>query len=205
MGETKRTLLFAALLTGLVLVSAACGRSGFQYIENDDSTVFAKIPDEWELVSEGIVDFTLTGEDGQLSILPGDETLPWRALFDAQPSPDGSIGFDRVLGAVEVQPVDRRIRTEINLESIFGFDPDDPGEEVIVLAQADVIQGDLTGKRVIYQTTVSGVSTTIDRQILTDDRFTTVYELRLGCARDCFSANATVIDEIMETFTVEVG
>ena len=205
MGDKQRTLVLVAVLTGVLLVATACGRSGFQYIESDDSTVFAKIPEEWELVSEGIVDFTLTGEDGQLSILPGDETLPWRALFDEQPSPDGRITFDRVLGAVEVQPVDRRLRAELNLESIFGFDPEDPGEDVTVLAQADVAQGDLTGMRVIYQTVVSGVATTIDRQILTDDRFTTVYELRLGCDRDCFSANAEVIDEIMETFTVEVG
>ncbi|MEM7287836.1 MAG: hypothetical protein AAF480_15905 [Actinomycetota bacterium] len=205
MGDTHRTLVLTVLVAGLVLVAASCGRSGFQYIENDDSTVFAKIPDEWELVSEGIVDFTLTGDDGQLSILPGDDTLPWRALFDAEPSPDGSVGFDRVLGAVEVQPVDRRLRTDINLESIFGFDPEDPGEDVTVLAQADIAQGDLNGMRVIYQTVVQGVATTIDRQILTDDRFTTVYELRLGCDRDCFSANAEVIDEIMETFTVEVG
>ena len=48
MGDKQRTLVLVAVLTGVLLVATACGRSGFQYIESDDSTVFAKIPEEWE-------------------------------------------------------------------------------------------------------------------------------------------------------------
>lgn len=40
--------------------------------------------------------------------------------------------------------------------------------------------------------------------MLSDDRFTTIYEVRLSCDRDCFIANADVIDEIIETFAVQV-
>jgi hypothetical protein len=40
------------------LLLAACGRSGFQYIENEDDSVFLKIPAEWSVLSEGLVNFT---------------------------------------------------------------------------------------------------------------------------------------------------
>lgn len=198
-----RRALRLALFAAVVLVAAACGRSGYQYIENDDSTVFAKIPEEWEVVSEGTVDFSLTGEDGQISILPGDQTLPWRALFDAQPAADGSVRFDRVLGAVEVQPVDRRRRSAMSMATLLGFDPDSPAENVTVLRRADVRQGEFTGMRVTYTTEIQGVDTTMDRMILTDDRFTAVYDLRVFCDNDCFDENESVIDEIIGTFTVE--
>ena len=80
------------------------------------------------------------------------------------------------------------------------------GDEVVILAVADVQQDEVSGVRVIYQaTTPGGLTATVDRQILTDDRHTAVYEVRLFCDIECFESNAEVIDEIMETFTVEVG
>ena len=194
------------MLLGLVLIAAACGRSGFQYIENDDSTVFAKIPSEWEILSEGVVDYTLTGEDGQASLLPGDSTfLAWRVLFDEDPDTDNQITFDRVLGAIEVQPVDRRIRSDVNVLSVLGFDPDEPSDGVTVYRHAQVQQNELSGVRITYATTFEGEPATIARLILTDDRSTAIYDVRVFCDLDCFNDNVEVIDEIIDTFTVEVG
>lgn len=191
----------AGLLLVLLLLTTACGRSGFQYIENSESGVYAKIPQNWEVVSEGNIDFALTGEDGQMSILPGESTLAWRAWFDE--APGEPIDANRVLGAVEVQPVDRRIRDDLSLGDLVGFDLDDPGSDARVLYRSDITRGDLSGLRVIYESDLSGTQSTIDRLLLTDDRFTTVYEVRVFCALDCFADNVGVIEEIMDTFTVE--
>lgn len=188
----------------LALTAVACGRSGYQYIENDETGVYAKIPDDWSVISEGLIDFALVGEDGQMAILPGDDILPWRAYFDAEPDAERG-GFDRVLGAVEVQPVDRRLRGSLNLETLVGFDPNAPTDEYRVLYRSDVERGALTGMRLIYETELSGIDNTVDRLMLTDDRFTTVYEVRIFCATACFADNANVIEEIMDTFTVEAG
>ena len=186
----------------LALLATSCGRSGYQYIENEETGVYAKIPEEWSVISEGLIDFALVGEDGQMAILPGEGTYPWRAYFDAAPGAEAN-GFDRVLGAVEVQPVDRRLRSSLNLETLVGFDPNAPTEEYNVLYRSDVERNGLNGMRLIYETELSGIESTVDRLMLTADRFTTVYEVRIFCGTVCFADNANVIEEIMDTFTVE--
>ncbi len=193
---------FAALAI-MTMVGAACGRSGFQYIENDTDTVFVKIPSNWELLSEGIVDFTVTNEDGQLELLPGDEVLPWRAVFDA--SPEAERGqLKHVAGSVEVQPVDRRLRSGLDLGRFLGFDPNEPTEGVEVLRRYRVSEGRFNGLRIVYRPDLDGsVRATVDRVLLTDDRGSAVYDLILFCSVDCYDENQAVIDEIMTTFTVE--
>ena len=82
-GCVKHALRAVGLLLVVAgsLLLAACGRSGFQYIENDDDSVFLKIPADWSVLSEGLVNFTLTNDDGDLELLPGDSVLPWQAVF----------------------------------------------------------------------------------------------------------------------------
>ena len=195
-----RTIGLAVL--ALVVLLSACGRSGFQYLENTDSGVYAKIPEDWDVMSEGLVDFSLPGEDGAVSVLPGEGTLPWRAVFGA----DGDAGFEQVeslIGSIEIQPVDRRLRSELSVEGLLGLDPADPADDIEVLFRAEVTQGELSGLRLIYQTDVAGTPTMVDRMLLSDDRLTTLYEIRMICETGCFAANAAVIEEVMSTFTVE--
>ena len=184
----------------LIFIAAGCARSGFQYLEDEGSGVYAKIPDDWEVTTEGNIDFALVGEDGTISVLPGEATLPWRAEFDS--APQGNSLAD-LAGAIEVQPVDRRLRSDLSIGGLIGIDPDSPDDGITVFHQAEVNRGDLSGRRIIYGRNFSGRETLIDRMLLSDDRFTTIYELRLFCDRDCFTENAGVIDEIMETFTVQ--
>ncbi len=200
--NVRRRRLVLGALAVLAMLVAACGRSGFQYIENDADTVFVKIPAEWELLSEGIVDFTVTTEDGQLELLPGDETLPWRAVFDASP-PALRGQLQHVAGSVEVQPVDRRLRSGLNLSRFLGFDPTDPDNEVEVLRQYGVSEGGFHGLRIVYRPSLeTAVEATVDRVLLTDDRGSAVYDLLVFCSVACYDENAEVIDEIMTTFTV---
>ena len=91
----------------------------------------------------------------------------------------------------------------LNLETLVGFDPNAPTDEYRVLYRSDVERDGLNGMRLIYETELSGIESTVDRLMLTDDRFTTVYEVRIFCDTVCFADNANVIEEIMDTFTVE--
>ena len=191
-----RTWVGAIMLGAIVL--SACGRSGYQYVESDDETVFAKIPDDWQLISEGIVDFALRPEDGsQLRLLPGDETLPWRAQFTADPA--GQVRPDRVAGYVDVQPTDARIRETLTLEALLDYGP---GGEALG-DPIPVRLGDLEGYRVQFE--VAGDDPlTNDRLVLTDDRRTVIYVIQVGCRKSCFDVEADEIDEIMTTFTVDI-
>lgn len=200
----QRTIGVAALLIAAAgLLFAACGRSGFQYLESDTSGAYAKIPADWSVTSEGFVDFAITGEDDQIRILPGETVVPWKAEFNAAPDATSQT-TDHVLGALEVQPVDRRMRGQLALENLFGFDLADPNDGVTVLSQTPTERGELTGLRLSYaRTAANGLESRVERIMLTDDRFTTIYDLRLFCGTTCFIENDAVINEIIDTFTVE--
>lgn len=200
----RRLGLLVAFFAGLLL-AAACGesglsQSGFQYLEDEDSGLYAKIPAGWSVTTQGNIDFALVGEDGVMSVLPGESTLPWRAEFDARPSNPDRLA--KVAGAIEIQPVDRRLRSDLTIDGLIGIDAESPDDGITVFHQDNVRRGELTGRRIIYSREFSGEPTMVDRMMLSDDRLTTVYEVRMFCDKDCFAENADVIDEIMETFTV---
>lgn len=192
----RSALAWVTMATVGSLALAGCGRSGFQYLESDDHAAFAKIPDDWTVVSEGYVDFMLRNQqDGQIMMLPGDERLAWQTRFTSDPR--GEFADDVVTGGFEVQPVDARIAPSFDLEQFAEYAP----EGVDVLESRRVRVDDLTGYRVDLASDEGDYLHT--RLVLTDSRTTVIYVVELGCAADCYQANDDVIDEIVETFTVK--
>ena len=189
------------VLVAAVVLLTACGRSGYQYVENGDDTVFIKIPDDWSVVSEGTVNFSLTPDD-DIQPIPGEFVLPWRAEFDA--APGGLRGSsDYVRGSVEVQPVDRRIQENLPIEFFF---PELSGEyEGVQKVRHDLVTvGDVSGQRIAWrQVTSDGRSFMADRLVLADSINSVIYQVNLWCSIGCYTANATSIEEVMSTFTVE--
>ncbi len=198
----RRTLaLTAAAAVAACLGAAACGRSGYQYIENGDDTVFVKIPESWEVVSEGVVDYTVT-PDGDLQLLPGDSALPWRATFAEVPAAAPGTP-DRITGAVEIQPVDRRMRADLNPYRFFGIDPNDTTDGIEVVRHDLVKLGDVSGPRLVWkQTNEQGEEMVVDRLVMTDSLNRVIYSVGFGCNAGCYGTNESSIEEIMATFTV---
>ena len=182
-------------------VLAACGRSGYQYVENADDTVFVKIPDDWDVVSEGAVNFIVTPDD-DIQGIPGEFVLAWRAEFNAAPtrlrgSPDYVQGF------VEIQPVDRRMQSDLSL-SVFFPELASTVEGVEVLRHDLVTIGDVSGHRVAWKRVIDDGSEFMgDRLVVTNSLKSVVYTVGVGCSIGCYDANVGSIDEIMGTFTVE--
>lgn len=191
----------APLVLAAAVMVAGCGRSGYQYVENADDTVFIKIPEDWSVVSEGTVNFVLTPDD-DIQPIPGEFVLPWRAEFDATPGGlQSSSAYVR--GSVEVQPVDRRIQEKLPLTFFF---PEVSGEQegVEELLHHLVTIGDVSGHRFIWtEATVDGQVLMGDRLVLTDSINSVVYSVDVQCSVGCYQANAASIEEIMSTFTVE--
>ncbi len=191
----------APLVLAAAVMVAGCGRSGYQYVENADDTVFIKIPDDWEVVSEGTVNFVLTPDD-DIQPIPGEFVLPWRAEFDAAPGGLQS-SSEYVRGSVEIQPVDRRIQEKLPLTFFF---PEVSGEQegVEQLLHHLVTIGDVSGHRFIWtEATADGQVLMGDRLVLTDSINSVVYSVDVQCSVGCYQANAASIEEIMSTFTVE--
>lgn len=191
-----------ALVAAAVLLSA-CGRSGYQYVENDDDTVFIKIPEDWSVVSEGAVNFTITPDpDEEIRPIPGEFVLAWKAEFDAAPT--GRAGsFDYVQGYVEVQPVDRRMQSSVRADLFF---PELAADSAALqrVRHDLVTMGDVSGHRMAWkQVTEGGDAFISDRLVLVDSLSSKVYSVYFVCTLGCYNANATLIDEVMRTFTVE--
>lgn len=183
------------------LLSAACGRSGYQYVENSDDTVFIKVPEDWKVVSEGTVNWILT-PDQELLPIPGEFVLPWRAEFDAAP---GALrgSSDYVQGSVEVQPVDRRYQARLPITSFF---PELFGERegVEQVLHHLVTVGDVSGDRFVWKEVAADGSEIVgDRLVLTDSINSVVYSVNFWCSVGCYNANSNSIEEVMSTFTVE--
>lgn len=190
------------VLLATAVVAAGCGRSGYQYVEGSDETVFIKIPADWDVVSEGNVDFAIAPDDNP-QVLPGEQRLPWRAQFNAAPE-NSRDSLDYVVGFVEVQPVDRRMRSHLNLAAFFPIDPSASVEGLEVVRHDLVRVGDVSGHRIAWkQVTPTGDEIMGDRLVMTDSLNSVVYTVGLGCAIGCYNANAIEIDEVMRTFTVE--
>ena len=187
------------VLVVTAVLAAGCGRSGYDYVENDDETVFLKIPEDWQVVSEGNVDFAITPDGNYTQILPGEDVLAWRAQFDAAPDLNS---LDYVAGFVEVQPVDRRMRSELNLAQFFPVDLS--AGEVDVVRHDLITVGDISGHRIAWkQVTPDGLEIIGDRLVMTNSLNSVVYTVGVGCTIGCYNANAAAIDEVMRTFTVE--
>ena len=197
----SRARAVVLVLAATAILAAGCGRSGYDYVENDDETVFLKIPEDWQVVSEGNVDFAITPDGNYPQILPGEDVLAWRAQFDAAPDTNS---LDYVAGFVEVQPVDRRMRSQLNLAEFFPIDLESAVGEIEVVRHDLVSAGDISGHRIAWkQLTPDGRTIMGDRLVLTNSLNSVVYTVGLGCTVGCYNANATAIDEVMRTFTVE--
>ena len=189
-------------LISVALLMASCGRSGYQYVENTDDTVFIKIPEDWNVVSEGTVNWTLTPtSDDEIQPIIGEFVLPWRAEFAAAPN-DQRGSSDYVEGFVEVQPVDRRLQADLSFARFF---PElSAVDGVKVLRHELVTVGDASGHRVASRRiSADGEEIMGDRLVMTNSLNSVVYIVWLGCAVGCYNTNANSIEEIMSTFTVE--
>ena len=189
------------MLVATAVLASGCARSGYEYVENDDETVFLKIPEDWQVVSEGNVDFAITPDGNYPQILPGEDVLAWRAQFDAAPDIDS---LDYVAGFVEVQPVDRRMRSQLNLAEFFPIDLESVTGEFEVVRHDLVSVGDISGHRIAWkQITPDGREVMGDRLVMTNSLNSVVYTVGLGCTVGCYNTSAAEIEEVMRTFTVE--
>ena len=189
------------VLMAAAVLLAACGGSGYQYVENGDETVFLKIPEDWDVVSEGTVNFTIT-PDEDIQPIPGELVLPWRAAFDAAPDDQrGSLSY--VQGHVEIQPVDRRVQATLPLSYFFPeVSSDVAGVEDV--RRYLVTVGDVSGERIRWkQVTESGTEFMRDRLVLRNSINSVVYRVDVVCSLGCYQANANSIEQVMSTFTVE--
>ncbi len=191
------------LALGMVAIASigalsGCGRSDYQYLQSDDGHLFAKVPRQWNVESEGQVAYSLLTTESNLGLAftAEDSTTPWRADFDAG-SRDGTKPF----GWIESQHIDARARDGIGLTDI--------------VTQLGLGGGDMQTKRFTRADGVEGLRVgywvprtdqppiKVEAVFLTDDRNSAVYYGVIGCDEGCVERYQKQIEAVLSTVTVK--
>ena len=199
-------------LIAVALAATACSTDGFTYVENKDEGLYFKVPDEW-VVSEsrGVIETPTADLNRTIDEInnPGVPSLPdpWRV----------SIGGAAATAAgpsilVEVVPITSDIRDDVSLrwmksQATQGIDPtsDEAVEQgFAVIYDQDLVQGDLSGNRLVVDwTSEAGTPLTIDQLIYVDPGMTRIYRMVVLCDESCYRDYFDDIETVMESFTVE--
>jgi hypothetical protein len=207
-----RVARLAAVLVIVSIIAAACSSDGFTYIENEAEGLYFKVPDDW-IVSEGSsvlqspraeIDRAIEGlQDPTLPALPE----PWRVSIEGTTvvAPGLSI-------VAQVVPIGSDLRDQVSIGwmkqlatdsiDVAAEGSDEPS--VNVLYDEDLVQGDLSGNRIVIDwVSESGIQFTKDQLIFVDPAVTRLYGLIVLCDARCYRTNFDEIDAVMNSFTVE--
>ena len=208
-----RVARLASVLAIVAIVAAACSSDGFTYVENEAEGLYFKVPDEW-IVSEGTsvlespraeIDRAIEGlQDPTLPALPD----PWRVAIDGTNAAAPGLSI-----VAQVVPIGSDLRDQVSIGWMKQLATDgidvaaaDGDEEatVTVLYDEDLVQGDLSGNRIVIDwVSESGIQFTKDQLIFVDPAVTRLYGLIVLCDARCYRTNFDDIDAVMNSFTVE--
>ena len=196
----------------IALTVAACGGSGYEYVENDDAGLYFRVPDTWSVVpvdttDEGIPETLLQSEQ-------------WVRLLDRSTEP-GLANLQAVLprqpvGLASVSSVATNSERDgldyVALRSMALGGEDDPlalastpdsGVELVSIDDVTTDDG-LRGERIVFTVTRDdGGLVTFDQTALVNPLTTEIYRLFLKCESHCYEASRGEIDDIVDSWTIE--
>jgi hypothetical protein len=210
----------APSLAGLVLAAAmgaeACGGSGYQFVQNEDLGVYAKVPDGWTVYDES--DLFPDDSDQQLERR---RESSWMRTFDAsdEPSVEGSQspGESDPTGVVQVQRLTADVREQMSLSAMRGLgNPmNDPvaasrqSDQVeVLLDEPAEFEGGYHGVHTVFAVAPEpeGDAVVIDRTVLLDSASTTLFMFQVACEEQCYlDTHHDEITEIVESWTIQEG
>jgi hypothetical protein len=208
------TVVAVALAAGAGV--SACGGSGYQYVENDDLGIYARLPDDWAVYDES----ELFPEESD-SQIERRARQSWVRTFDAasDPSAEGSQGFgeESPTGVMLVRVLSRQEREQLDLSALRGAgNPDlDPvaaassggagGGDVTVLADEPVeYDGGFTGVHTVFVVEQPGDAVVIDQVAVRNAETTAIAVFRLSCNEQCYEdTHHDEIADVVESWTIQ--
>jgi hypothetical protein len=202
---------------GAVVVAVgvgACGGSGYQFVQNDDLGVYAKVPGDWKVYDEQ----DLFPEDSDTQLERRREAM-WVRTFDGSDDPSAeastSPGAGDPTGIVQVRALDPDEREQVNLSALRGLG--NPQADPVAAARANVPVQVLVDEPVEFDGGYHGVHTVFavtpedgndlvvtDRTVLLDAASTTMFVFQVACAEDCYlETHKDEIAEIVDSWTIQ--
>jgi hypothetical protein len=203
-------------LVVMVVMVSACGVPQYTYVSNSTSGTYFKVPNGWHKISDSALAKALQG--GNSSAEPSGV---WSAGYDGSSAPSASHLFGSIVpqpfAFALVEPLSSSASAGMSyneLRDIFlpvtsasrsnaaksGF----PLTGFQLLRNAVVTSGQgVHGVRVTFDYTFPDGSTdTFDQVAFTNADNTEIYLLVLHCTASCYHRNQSMIDTVMQSFTV---
>jgi hypothetical protein len=195
---------------------SACGGSGYQFVQNDDLGVYAKLPGDWEIYDE----HDLFPEDSDRQLERRREAM-WVRTFDGSDDPSAeastSPGDGDPTGIVQVRALTPGEREQINLSALRGLG--NPQADPVAAARANApvrvledepveFEGGFHGVHTVFGVAPEGENDLVvtDRTVLLDAASTTMFVFQVACAEDCYlETHKDEIADIVESWTIQEG
>lgn len=204
----------AVVVVALMGPGLACGGSGYQYVENEDLGVYARIPGDWEIYDEQ--DLFPDASDRELE--RRGEGM-WVRTFDASDDPSAeasmSVGSSHPTGVVQVRALTPGEREQVNVSALRGRG--DPNGDPVAAARAGVpvevmvdepveFEGGYHGVHTVFAASPTGGDDLVvtDRTVLLDAASTTMFVFQVSCEEDCYlETHKDEIQDLVESWTIQ--
>ena len=213
MRVTRSLVGLGAVVAAAAVAGGACGGSGYQFVQNDDLGVYAKLPGDWEIYDE----HDLFPDDSDRQLERRSQGL-WLRTFDGSDDPSveasKSAGGADPTGAVQVRALTPDEREQINLSALRGLG--NPQGDPVAAARANVpvqvlandpvkFDGGYHGVHVVFAVAGAGGDLVItDRTVLLDADSTTMFAFQVACAEDCYlETHKDEIADIVDSWTIQ--
>lgn len=214
-----RLFVRAASAAVLALATVACAGSGYQYVADQDTQTYFKVPDDWRLYSQN----ELTTQSGPINNEFRDAQNPtlflqaFAANADAPVADLPNAGADFPNGFTLVRTLSPTERDGFSLGAIrnlvFPLDQlaqDNPDSVVLFDAKDISTAQGMRGTQLIYSLRQStdavrqfDRSVTVNQTGMIDQLTQQVYLFVVFCTSDCYQRNKTAIDQVVQSWTVE--
>lgn len=203
-----------AALAFVGLAAVGCGGSGYQYVENDQLGVYARLPEDW-----GVYDESDLFPDASERELEQRASQVWMRTFDgaAEPSVEGSqaVGGESPAGLVVVRVLGQQEREQLDLGALRGAG--NPALDPVAAAAADAegivevvrdepveFEGGFTGVHTVFVVD-QGDGPVVTEQIALRNAATTALALfKVSCSESCYyETHKDEIADLVESWTIQ--
>jgi hypothetical protein len=225
--------LVLVILSGGAVGLSGCGKSGYQYVENEDLGVFARLPDDWAVYDEE--DLLAAGGDAELSEEEAERRVggTWFRGFDSSDDPSiegvvSKLAGDTPHGFVRVEALPPNLAEQANRTMLrllptnaqipISVTERTPGIQV-VLDESVEFDGGFHGVHTVAAISPSELGiplaeTTdededeeiamVDQTVVLDPSGNTVYMFVVSCDRHCYlDTHDDVIQDLVESWTIQ--
>jgi hypothetical protein len=207
------------LAVGATVGASACAGSGFQYVKNDELGVYAKLPEGWAVYDERELLTTVGQFEADDPALDRATDQLWFRGFDSSDKPSLKdvleLGGDDPVGFVQVQPLGRDQREQVNVAALRGMlnggvDPvgamrEQPnGDTTVVVDEATSFTGGYNGVHTVFAKAAGASTSIIDETVVLNPTSSELFIFAVACDLRCYTdTHRDEIVDIVDSWTIQ--